>query len=58
MPAIARIEELAPEFAAIRRQFHEHPELSNQEFKTAEKIAECSPVVVTTFPLLPPQKSA
>lgn len=40
MPAIARIAELASEFAGIRRQFHEHPELSNQEFKTAEKIAE------------------
>lgn len=39
MPAIARIEELAGEFAQIRRYFHQYPELSNQEFKTAEKIA-------------------
>jgi len=25
---------------ALRRHFHEHPELSNREFKTAERVAE------------------
>ena len=39
MPNIARIEELAPEFTRIRREFHAHPELSNQEFETAKTIA-------------------
>ena len=39
MPCIARIEELAPEFTRIRREFHAHPELSNQEFETAKTIA-------------------
>ena len=40
MPAIARIDELADEFKAIRHYFHQHPELSCQEFETAEKIAQ------------------
>ena len=39
MPNIARIEELAPEFTQIRREFHAHPELSNKEFETAKTIA-------------------
>lgn len=39
MSCIARIEELAPEFTCIRREFHAHPELSNQEFETAKTIA-------------------
>src|SRR5690606_12890100 len=29
-----------PKVIEWRRHFHEHPELSNREFKTAEKIAE------------------
>ena len=40
MPAIARIAELAEEFKAIRQYFHQYPELSGQEFETAEKIAQ------------------
>ena len=40
MPAIARIAELSDEFKAIRHYFHQHPELSCQEFETAEKIAQ------------------
>lgn len=40
MPSIARIEELAQEFTRIRREFHAHPELSNQEFETSKKIAQ------------------
>ena len=39
MPNIERIEELAPEFTQIRREFHAHPELSNKEFETAKTIA-------------------
>lgn len=40
MPSIARIEELAQGFTRIRREFHAHPELSNQEFETSKKIAQ------------------
>lgn len=32
-------ESLESKVIAMRRDFHEHPELSNREFKTAEKIA-------------------
>ncbi|WGK64805.1 amidohydrolase [Croceiramulus getboli] len=34
------IEKVAPKVIEWRRDFHQHPELSNREFKTAEKIAE------------------
>ena len=39
MPSIDRIDELAAEFSKIRRHFHAHPELSNQEYETAKTIA-------------------
>lgn len=39
MPSIDRINELAAEFSKIRRHFHAHPELSNQEYETAKTIA-------------------
>ncbi len=39
MPAIARIAELADEFKNIRHYFHQYPELSDYEVKTADKIA-------------------
>ena len=39
MPSINRINELAAEFSKIRRHFHAHPELSNQEFETSKTIA-------------------
>ena len=39
MPSIDRINELAGEFSKIRRHFHAHPELSNQEFETSKTIA-------------------
>ena len=35
-----RIQSVMPSVVAWRRDFHEHPELSNQEFRTAEKVAE------------------
>ena len=35
-----RISAVMPAVVAWRRDFHEHPELSNQEFRTAEKVAE------------------
>lgn len=34
------IDDLEPEMIEWRRDFHQHPELSNREFKTAAKIAE------------------
>ncbi|HEX9826544.1 MAG TPA: amidohydrolase [Flavobacteriaceae bacterium] len=34
------IESIEPQVIEWRRDFHQHPELSNREFKTAEKIAE------------------
>lgn len=39
MNLIKRIEELTPEFIAIRRDFHRYPEVGHQENVTAEKIA-------------------
>lgn len=39
MPSIDRINELAAEFSKIRRHFHAHPELSNQEYETSKTIA-------------------
>ena len=36
---IKDIEEVESKLIEWRRDFHENPELSNQEFKTAEKIA-------------------
>jgi len=36
----AEIATIMPKVVAWRRDFHEHPELSNQEFRTAEKVAE------------------
>ena len=39
MNLIKRIEELTPEFIAIRRDFHRYPEIGHQENVTAEKIA-------------------
>nr|WP_261376903.1 amidohydrolase [Gillisia sp. Hel_I_86] len=35
----SQINEIEPKVIEWRRDFHEHPELSNREFKTAEKIA-------------------
>ncbi len=35
----ALIDKVEPKVIEWRRDFHEHPELSNREFKTAEKIA-------------------
>lgn len=32
--------EVLTEIIRLRHEFHRHPELSNQEFKTTEKIAE------------------
>ena len=32
--------EIEPKIIEWRRQFHEHPELSNHEFKTGARIAE------------------
>lgn len=39
MKLIKRIEELTPEFIAIRRDFHKYPEVGHHENKTSEKIA-------------------
>ena len=36
----ARIEKVLPSVVAWRRDFHEHPELSNQEFRTAKIVAD------------------
>ncbi len=36
----ARIERVLPSVVAWRRDFHEHPELSNQEFRTAKIVAD------------------
>jgi len=35
-----QISAVIPSVVAWRRDFHEHPELSNREFRTAEKVAE------------------
>ncbi len=35
----SRIKEIEPELIEIRRDLHRHPELSNREFRTAEKVA-------------------
>lgn len=35
----AMASKIQPEVVELRRWFHEHPELSNREFKTAERIA-------------------
>lgn len=34
-------EALLPELTALRRTFHQHPELGNQEFETASRIEAC-----------------
>ena len=40
-PAVAAlIVAIEPKVVAWRRDFHQHPELSNREFRTAEKVAE------------------
>lgn len=36
----ARIEKVLPSVVAWRRDFHQHPELSNQEFRTAKIVAD------------------
>ena len=36
----AKIEKVLPSVVAWRRDFHEHPELSNQEFRTAKIVAD------------------
>ncbi len=36
----ALVSRVEPKVVAWRRDFHEHPELSNREFRTAEKVAE------------------
>ena len=33
-------EEMREELSSIRRDFHSHPELSGQEYRTADKICE------------------
>lgn len=38
MNLVKRIEEIYPELVNIRRDFHKHPELSNHEHRTQEKI--------------------
>jgi amidohydrolase len=35
-----KVKELQPELIELRRDLHRHPELSNREFRTAEKIAD------------------
>lgn len=40
MPAIEHIQKMNDEFVALRRYFHQHPELSHQETQTSAKIAE------------------
>lgn len=40
MPTIDRIAEFADDLVAIRRDFHENPELGMQEFRTSAKVAE------------------
>ena len=32
---------IAPQITALRRDFHQHPELGNREFRTAERIEAC-----------------
>jgi len=38
--ALEKAEDIEEKVIEWRRYFHEHPELSNREYKTAEKIAE------------------
>ncbi|GHE03305.1 amidohydrolase [Defluviimonas sp. 20V17] len=40
MPTLDRIEAFADDLTAIRRDFHEHPELGFQEVRTAAKVAQ------------------
>lgn len=40
MPIIEHIQKMNDEFVALRRDFHQHPELSHQEKETSAKIAE------------------
>ncbi|WP_102222625.1 M20 aminoacylase family protein [Acidimangrovimonas sediminis] len=40
MPTLERIEAFADDLTAIRRDFHEHPELGFQEVRTSGKVAE------------------
>ena len=40
MPIIDRIADFADDLTAIRRDFHEHPELGMQEHRTSAKVAE------------------
>lgn len=40
MPVIDRISEFSDDLVAIRRDFHEHPELGMQEHRTSAKVAE------------------
>jgi len=40
MPIIEHIQKMNDEFVALRRYFHQHPELSHQEKETSAKIAE------------------
>jgi metal-dependent amidase/aminoacylase/carboxypeptidase family protein len=35
-----RVRELEPELIALRRDFHRHPELGFEEYRTQEKIIE------------------
>jgi len=40
MPTLERIEAFADDLTAIRRDFHEHPEIGFQEVRTSGKVAE------------------
>ncbi len=40
MSILEKLQSSKDEFIAIRRYFHQHPELSNEEYQTAAKIAE------------------
>ena len=38
---LTRAQGIAPQIAALRRDFHRHPELGNREYRTAERIEAC-----------------
>ncbi len=38
---IKQAQAIAPQIAALRRDFHRHPELGNREFRTAERVEAC-----------------
>lgn len=38
---IKQAQAIAPQIAALRRDFHRHPELGNREYRTAERVEAC-----------------